>query len=212
MRRHLPRLLLTGALLSPVTLYALGLGEIRLNSALNQPFNAEIELLSPTPEELGSLKVALASNDVFSRYGIDRPQYLSNFDFAVSRNRDGKATIKVTSNRSVTEPYVTLLVEATWARGRLVREYTVLLDPPVFMPSQNEAPAPVTTPQSATTAEGRIERRPTPAPEQPAPVPTPRATAPTPAPERTPEPTAQSTEPSDRSDHCFAGQRVHRSA
>ncbi|MBL8267376.1 FimV/HubP family polar landmark protein [Steroidobacter sp.] len=190
MRRHLPRLLLTGALLSPVTLYALGLGEIRLNSALNQPFNAEIELLSPTPEELGSLRVALASQDVFSRYGIDRPQYLSNFDFSVSRGRDGKATIKVTSNRSVTEPYVTLLVEASWARGRLVREYTVLLDPPVLMPSQNEAPAPVTTPQSATTAEGRIERRQTPAPEPtPAPPPavTPRPTpaAPTPAPEPT---------------------------
>lgn len=199
MRRHLPRLLLTGALLSPVTLYALGLGEIRLNSALNQPFDAEIELLSPTTEELGSLKITLAGNDVFSRYGIDRPAYLNNFDFAVSRNREGKATIKVTSNRSVTEPYVTLLVEATWARGRLVREYTVLLDPPVFMPSQNEAPAPVTTPQSATTAEGRIERRPTPAPEPaPAPVPAPRATAPTPAPERTPEPVAQSIEPSDR--------------
>lgn len=193
MRRHLPRLLLTGALLSPVTLYALGLGEIRLNSALNQPFDAEIELLAPTAEELGSLKVTLAGNDVFSRYGIDRPAYLSNFDFAVSRTRDGKATIRVTSNRSVTEPYVTLLVEASWARGRLVREYTVLLDPPVFMPSQNQAPAPVTTPQSATTAEGRIERAPTPAPES-TPAPTPRATAPTPAPERTPEPTAQSTE------------------
>src|SRR5687767_3096193 len=108
MRRHLPRLLLTGALLSPVTLYALGLGEIRLNSALNQPFDAEIELLSPTPEELGSLKVTMANQDVFSRYGIDRPAYLSNFDFSVTR-RDGKATIKVTSNRSVTEPYVTLL-------------------------------------------------------------------------------------------------------
>ena len=51
MRRHMPRLLLTGALLSPVTLHALGLGEIRLNSALNQPFNAEIELLSPTTED-----------------------------------------------------------------------------------------------------------------------------------------------------------------
>lgn len=201
MRRHLPRLLLTGALLSPMSLYALGLGEIRLNSALNQPFDAEIELLSPTPEELGSLKVTLASNDVFSRYGIDRPAYLSNFDFSVSRARDGKATIKVTSNRSVTEPYVTLLVEASWARGRLVREYTVLLDPPVFMPSQNEAPAaPVTTPQSATTAEGRIERRPTtPAPEAtPAPVPAPRAT--TPAPEATPAPSqAQRTEePTDQ--------------
>ena len=173
MRRHLPRLLLTGALLSPVTLYALGLGEIRLNSALNQPFDAEIELLSPTPEELGSLRVIMASQDVFSRYGIDRPAYLGNFDFAVSRGRDGKASIKVTSNRSVTEPYVTLLVEASWARGRLVREYTVLLDPPVFMPSQPETPAPVQTPQSATTAEGRIERPRTPAP---APTPTPAPT------------------------------------
>ncbi|HEY0681889.1 MAG TPA: FimV/HubP family polar landmark protein [Steroidobacter sp.] len=205
MRRHLPRLLLTGALLSPVTLYALGLGEIRLNSALNQPFDAEIELLSPTAEELGSLKVTLASNDVFSRYGIDRPSYLNNFDFSVSRGRDGKATIKVTSNRSVTEPYVTLLVEASWARGRLVREYTVLLDPPVFMPSQNEtAPAPVTTPQSATTAEGRIERRPTPAPE-PAPVPAPATPRATPTPEPTPAPSqAQRTEEPTASDQVIA--------
>src|SRR5690606_6064806 len=136
-------------------------------------FDAEIELLSPTAEELGSLRVSLASHDVFSRYGIDRPQYLSDFEFVISRGRDGKATIKVTSNRSVTEPFVTLLVDASWARGRLVREYTVLLDPPVFMPSQ-QTPAPVTTPQSATTAEGRIERAPAPAPVPPPPAATPR--------------------------------------
>ena len=141
---------MTGALLSPVTLYALGLGEIRLNSALNQPFDADIELISPTADELASLKVGLANNDLFSRYGIDRPMYLSNFDFSVQRSRDGRATIKVTSNRSVTEPFVTMLVEASWGRGRLLREYTVLLDPPVFMPSQPEAPAPVTTPQTGT--------------------------------------------------------------
>jgi pilus assembly protein FimV len=196
MRRHLPRLLLTGALLSPVTLYALGLGEIRLNSALNQPFDAEIELLSPTPEELASLKVTMANQDVFSRYGIDRPGYLSNFDFSVSRGRDGKATIKVSSNRSVTEPYVTLLVEASWARGRLVREYTVLLDPPVFMPSQ-ETPAPVTTPQSATTAEGRIERAQTPAPEQ---RPAPTRPAATPEPEPVPSPAAERREEIPSSD------------
>lgn len=204
MTRHLPRLLLTGALLSPVTLYALGLGEIRLNSALNQPFDAEIELLSPTPEELGSLKVTMANQDVFSRYGIDRPSYLGNFEFSISRGRDGKATIKVTSNRSVTEPYVTLLVEASWARGRLVREYTVLLDPPVFMPSQ-ETPAPVTTPQSATTAEGRIERPAPVAEPRPAPPPRPAATPrpePTaePAPERVPAPVAERNQetPSDQ--------------
>lgn len=179
MRRHLPRLLLLGALLSPVTLYALGLGEIRLHSALNQPFDAEIELISPTAEELAGLKVGLASPDLYSRYGIDRPQYLSQFTFSVQRTRDGRANIKVGSNRSVTEPFVTILVEASWARGRLLREYTVLLDPPVFMPSQPEAPAPVTTPQ-AGTQQGRIERpvaqQPQPQPEQPSeatPLPTP---------------------------------------
>jgi pilus assembly protein FimV len=193
MRRHLPRLLLTGVLLSPVTLYALGLGEIRLNSALNQPFDADIELLSPTPEELGSLKVTLASADVFTRYGIDRPAYLGNFDFSVTRARDGRATIKVTSSRSVTEPFVTLLVEANWARGRLVREYTLLLDPPVFMPSQTEAPAPapVTTPQSGAPTEGRIERRPVPPPE---PVREPIPTPSTAAEQRVPEP-AQTERP-----------------
>lgn len=188
MRRYLPRLLLTGALLSPATLYALGLGEIRLNSALNQPFDADIELIAPTSEELASLKVGLANNDLFARYGLDRPAYLSNFDFSVTRGRDGRAAIKVTSNRSVTEPFVTLLVEANWGRGRLLREYTVLLDPPVFMPSQPETQTPVTSPQSGARTEGRIERAPEPVPqptEQPRPVPAPEAT-----PRETPAPTA----------------------
>lgn len=174
MRRHLPRLLLTGALLAPTSLWALGLGEIRLQSALNQPFEAEIELIAPTPEELASLKVGLASPDLFNRYGIDRPAYLSSFDFSVGRSRDGRATIRVRSSRSVTEPFVTLLVQASWSGGRLVREYTVLLDPPVFMPSQPQAPAPVTTPQAGAQTEGRIER---PQPRQevaPAPVPQPQ--------------------------------------
>ena len=187
MRRHLPRLLLLmGALLSPVTLYALGLGEIRLHSALNQPFDAEIELISPTADELAGLKVGLASPDLYSRYGIDRPIYLTSFAFSVQRNRDGRATIKVTSNRSVTEPFVTILVEASWARGRLLREYTVLLDPPVFMPSQPEAQAPVTTPQTGTQTQ-RIERQV--AQEQPAEPPARATPLPTPS-EPTQEPVA----------------------
>ena len=179
MRRHLPRLLLTGALLSPASLYALGLGEIRLNSALNQPFDADIEVVAPTREELSELKVGLAGNDLFARYGLDRPAYLSGFEFAVSRTRDGQVSIKVTSDRSVTEPFVTLLVEASWGRGRLLREYTVLLDPPVFMPSQPEAQAPVTAAQSGARTEGRIERAPQAEPAEP--------TRPVPAPEAVPE-------------------------
>src|ERR1700754_4042483 len=119
MRKQLPRLVLLGALLSPAALYALGLGELKLNSALNQPFDAEIELIAPTREELAELKVSLASNEMFPRYGLDRRQYLSSFGSPVSRPRGGQVKVKVTSNRSVTEPFVTLLVEATWGRGRL---------------------------------------------------------------------------------------------
>src|SRR5688572_12263374 len=200
MRRHLPRLLLLGALLSPVTLYALGLGEIRLHSALNQPFDAEIELISPTADELAGLKVGLASPDLYSRYGIDRPTYLSSFTFSVQRNRDGRAAIKVTSNRSVTEPFVTILVEASWARGRLLREYTVLLDPPVFMPSQPEAQAPVTTPQTGTQTQ-RIERPV--AQEQPAEAPARATPLPTPS-EPTQEPVA--TASSSSSGEPIAGE------
>jgi pilus assembly protein FimV len=194
MRRHLLRLLMLGALLSPVTLYALGLGEIRLHSALNQPFDAEIELLSPTADELAALKVGLAGPDLYSRYGIDRPIYLSGFQFSIQRSREGRASIKVKSDRSVTEPFVTILVEASWTRGRLLREYTVLLDPPVFMPSQPDAPAPVTTPQTGTQ-QGRIDRQvaqqPPPAetrsqtPSQPTRLPTPS--------ERTQEPVASAS-------------------
>lgn len=197
MRRHLPRLLMTGALLSPVTLHALGLGEIRLSSALNQPFDAEIELISPTRDELASLKVGLAGSDLFARYGIDRPAFLSGFDFSVARSGDGGTAIKVTSSRPVTEPFVTLLVEASWGRGRLLREYTVLLDPPVFMPAQPEAPAPVATPQAGAQADGRIERV-APAPVQPEPATEPVAEAPpaaAPAPALAPAPTPRTDAP-----------------
>jgi pilus assembly protein FimV len=189
MRRNLPRLLLTGALLSPATLWALGLGEIRLNSSLNQPFDADIELIAPTREELADLKVSLASNELFQRYELDRPAYLSSFSFTVSRGRDGNVIVKVRSSRSITEPFVTFLVEANSSRSRLLREYTVLLDPPMFMPSQPSAQAPVTAPQSGVRNEGRIERAPTPTP-----VPSPRAAEPE-RPVPSPEPVAREEQP-----------------
>ncbi|HET7202901.1 MAG TPA: FimV/HubP family polar landmark protein [Steroidobacteraceae bacterium] len=134
MKTAVRRVLLMSALMSPGALYALGLGEIRLNSALNQPFDAEIELVSATQEDLGALRATLASGDTFSRYGLDRPAYLSEFNFQVTKGPGGRDVLRVTSPRPVTEPFVTLLIEANWPRGRLLREYTVLLDPPVFTP------------------------------------------------------------------------------
>jgi pilus assembly protein FimV len=199
MRKQLPRLVLLGALLSPTALYALGLGELKLNSALNQPFDAEIELIAPTSDELAELKVALANNEAFARYGLDRPAFLSNFDFSVTRNRDGRSAIKVTSSSSVTEPFVTLLVEVVSGRGRLLREYTVLLDPPVELPNPPENPAPVSTPVSGPQNDA-IER---PAPvevpsasNEPVATPTPLPVEPTQAQAPPPpEPVARETPP-----------------
>ena len=132
MKKAVRRVLLVSALMSPAATLALGLGEIRSNSALNQPFEAEIELVAATAEDLSALRASLASADTFSRYGLDRPAYLSNFDFQVAKDANGRDVIRVTSAGPVTEPFVTMLVEANWPRGRLLREYTVLLDPPVY--------------------------------------------------------------------------------
>jgi pilus assembly protein FimV len=151
MKTAVRRVLLLSALMSPATLYALGLGEIRLNSALNQPFDAEIDLVSATQEDLGALRAALASSDTFTRYGLDRPAYLSDFVFRVEKASGGRDILHVTSPRPVTEPFVTLLVEANWPRGRLLREYTVLLDPPVYAPAPAAAPA-VSTPRVSSSA------------------------------------------------------------
>jgi pilus assembly protein FimV len=176
MKRAVRRALLLSALAAPSALYALGLGEIRLNSALNQPFDAEIELVSATCEDLGALQAALASNETFQRYGLDKPAYLSDFTFRVSRD-GGRDVLRVTSPRPVTEPFVTLLVEASWPRGRLLREYTVLLDPPVFAAAPAAA-APVAAPRATTVApvaQPRPESRPAPSP---APAPAEQAVVP----------------------------------
>ncbi len=163
MKRAVRRALLLSALAAPSALYALGLGEIRLNSALNQPFDAEIELVSATSEDLGALRAALASGDTFERYGLDKPAYLSDFTFRVARSGD-RDVLRVTSPRPVTEPFVTLLVEASWPRGRLLREYTVLLDPPVFAAVPTGAPVAAPRAASAPPAVApRSEPRPEPA-------------------------------------------------
>jgi pilus assembly protein FimV len=164
MKEAVRRALLLSALAAPSALYALGLGEIRLNSALNQPFDAEIELVSATSEDLGALRAALASGETFERYGLDKPSYLSDFTFRVTRS-GGRDVLRVTSPRPVTEPFVTLLVEASWPRGRLLREYTVLLDPPVFSSAPVAAAAPVETPRAAAA----VTSPPAPRPAPPAP-------------------------------------------
>ncbi len=153
----MPRMKLLAGLLSLSFLWAnsswaLGLGEIHLNSALNEPLKAEIDLIAATPDELAALRATLAPRDAFTRYGIDRPPFLSSLTFKVGKSKDGRDVLLVRSTDAIPEPFVTFLVEVNWARGRLMREYTVLLDPPVYTPGENASTsAPVTAPTASAS-------------------------------------------------------------
>lgn len=132
---------------------ALGLGNIELNSGLNQPFDARIELLSPTASELDSLNVALANIDAFDRAGIERPFILSSLRFEVLQSETGQDYIHVTSRETLREPFLNFLLEASWSNGRLFREYTVLLDPPLYDPNvRRSAPAETSAQQTSSAS------------------------------------------------------------
>jgi pilus assembly protein FimV len=156
-------------LVMPSAGFALGLGDIHLLSPLNAPLDAEIEL-DATPEELGSLKAQIAPRDVFVQHGLDWPAFLGGVQVKTQRGADGRAVIKLKSTDSITEPFITLLVEVDWARGHTIREYTMLLDPPVYTPNQTAvAAAPVAAPSAGSGArEGEISRTPAAAPPPPA--------------------------------------------
>lgn len=151
--------------LLPQGAHALGLGDIRLNSALNAPLDAQIELTGATPEELGSLSPQLASRDTFTRYGLEWPAVLGSVTIEREQGAGGRNLLRLRSTAPVTEPFLTLLVEVNWARGRLVREYTVLLDPPVFAPNVGQsAPAVAAPATGGADRAGQIDR---PAPQAP---------------------------------------------
>ncbi len=164
---QLTRVIVLALALVPGLSWAIGLGEIHLNSALNEPLDAEIALLAATPEEISTLHASLASRETFTRYGIDRPAFLSSVTFKVGKAKDGRDALLVHSADAVPEPFVTFLVEVNWARGRLVREYTVLLDPPIYTPGESQGSAPAVSAPSGAPAEssrsGSIQRQAPPA-------------------------------------------------
>ena len=160
-------------LVVPSAAFALGLGDIRLLSPLDQPLKAQIELLDATPDALQNLQVQLASQDTFARYGLGRPQFLGSVHVKAVRTADGKEVVELSSDEPVTDPVLTLLVEANWDRGHLIREYTVLLDPPVYVPNQSQVASRQVAPAATGTArrEGEIARSQTSAAQTPAPAP-----------------------------------------
>lgn len=115
---------------------ATGLGGINVGSYLGQPLKAEIELVSVDKADRSSISAKLASAEAFKNAGVDYPYTLPKLKFEVINRESGDPTIKLTSSQPVNEPFVTLLIEVTWSSGKLLREYTFLLDPVDFKPQE----------------------------------------------------------------------------
>ena len=158
--RNLCRVLLL-ALLSPTATMALGLGDIHLKSSLNAPLDADIDVVGASADELSGLKAALASRETFNRYRLEYPAFLAGIMLEPRQTADGRTVLHMHSADAVNEPIATVLIEVNWARGHLVREYTVLLDPPVFSgDSASAGGAAVAAPVTGEAARsGNVERR-----------------------------------------------------
>ncbi|MBK8525016.1 MAG: FimV family protein [Betaproteobacteria bacterium] len=164
----------------PLAAHAAGLGKVTVFSALGQPLRAEVEL-SASREELASMKASLASPEAFKSAGLDYASALLSIRFVLDKRASGQSIIKLTSDRPLNEPFIDMLLELNWASGRLVREYTFLLDPPEIA---SKAAAPVAVPEARVAAP-----KPAPASTKAAPPAAPRAA---PATKPQPESTAGS--------------------
>jgi pilus assembly protein FimV len=134
--------------------HALGLGELTLKSTLNQPLVAEIELLDVKDLTVAEVVPSLASPEDFAKAGVDRQAFLNDLTFTPVLNASGKSVLRVTSSKPLSEPMVKFLVQVMWPNGRLLRDYSVLLDPSKFSPQTADAaaqPAPSQTIAAPTT-------------------------------------------------------------
>ena len=173
--------LATALVLAAGNAWALGLGQIEVKSRRNQPLLAEIPIVSTTPGELQALQARLASPETFRRVGLSPPTGLAaDLQFSLGSDARGRPVIRVTTVRPVDQSVLTFLVEVDWGQGRLVREYSALVD----APQTASAPVPATV-QVPATPEPALVQRPavTPAPvaetlpePEPLPPPTPSAT------------------------------------
>ncbi|MFT3896400.1 MAG: FimV/HubP family polar landmark protein [Thermomonas sp.] len=172
-------------LCASLPVFALGLGQIVVKSKPGQPLAAEIPIISSDPDELQGLQAQLASPETFARVGLAPPTGLvADLDFSFDQDAAGRPLIRVTTQQPVQQPELVFLLEVDWGSGRLVREYSALVDAPQSVAAPAPEPLQMPTPAPADT----VER--TPLPEtQPAPV------AQTPAPAPVPEPTPSNAVP-----------------
>ena len=136
--------LVAGALALPAPAFALALGKLTVDSALGQPLSAQIELAAATREELESLTAKVADPSLYRQNNLAYQGVLARTRISIERGADGRPVLRVTSPTAVNEPFLDLMVEVNWASGRVVREYTFLLDPPgagTMMAVEPAAPA-----------------------------------------------------------------------
>lgn len=170
----------------PISASALGLGKLSVKSALGEPLRAEIDINSLNPEESATLQVRVASPETYRAAGVDYNAVLSGANIVLQRRADGRPYLRISSDRPVQEPFVDVILDLGWSAGRLVREYTLLFDPP-SMRSVAQPTAPMMSvppaPMAATPSPALRPSRPSPERQPEAQAPVARATpAPRPAP------------------------------
>jgi len=126
----------------PLSAFAAGLGSVNVTSALGEPLNASIELLSMTPAELSSLQAKIDSEAAYVEQGLTRLAVHDEIKLRISKDA-GNNILKLTSNSAIADPVLDLLVVVEWSNGRISRQYTVLLDPPTYNPETTQTQAPV---------------------------------------------------------------------
>ncbi|MDO9437384.1 FimV/HubP family polar landmark protein [Hydrogenophaga sp.] len=175
---------------------ALALGRVVVQSALGEPLRAEIDVPDINPDEAASLRVGLASGDTFRAAGAEVNAAIASLQISLQRRADGRAYLRLTGSRPVTEPFVDLIVEANWSTGRIVRDYTLLFDPPNQRAATRPAPAPV-APNVSAAAPPTAQQAPRPVPAPSTSIPQTQPPRPAPAPvAQAPAPVAPSPTPS----------------
>ncbi|MEP7097829.1 MAG: FimV/HubP family polar landmark protein [Dokdonella sp.] len=177
MKRPLLLPLAIALALGATNVLALGLGPIHVKSRLNQPLDAEIPVIEGSAHDADGLLVTLAGADEFEHIGLSRSRLGVPLEFAVGKNAQGALVIKVTSKEPVRSAYLDFLVEANWTKGRLLREYTVLLDPPVTAPATGRATTAALAESPATVTVAKNTRPAEHAAATPTPTPAPRPAA-----------------------------------
>ena len=181
-----------GLLLVQPAAYAAGFGQLRVQSNLGQPLQAEIDITGVSAEEAGSLTVKLAPSSAYARAGLTYLPAISSVKLEVQQRPNGSYVATVRSNQPLSEPFVDILVDMSWSSGKVTRAYTFLLDPAGAKPS-NQTFSPTTVVQAATP-DATPAPAPAPARPAPAPAPAPVAAAPEaarPAPAASTQPRAQ---------------------